>query len=251
MAKAKLFDQWWPFRRTKRKSITKCSEYRSAKNVTLACTQLACTPAEQKRIVTDWCDFFGTPSQIQELLLKSRVPQHLFDAVCNQTQLTGLYVKWGPIKDISRISRLHNLRRLSVGSCSITSLSPIAKLKNVECLRLTNLDRLSDYSSLARMESLQYLKIVGAPFMPKNVSIKNLLFLKRLPTLKTLSLDSVTIGDPKSHTALRHLTSLEHLELRGIKCAETNLDAFVEENLPTLKSKQVWQYESKKQADAG
>ena len=215
MGTKKLFCYgWWPVRPQNAKQwITERSEYKGSKTVLLRCTQLLCSARDQREIVDDWCEFFHSPSPIRELLLDSRVPVPLFEAVCNQTQLTGLHIKWGPIKDLSPLPKLKNLRRLNLGSCSITDLSPISALSNLECLALENLDRLSDYSPLGKLKSLEYLDIKGAPFMPKDVWMDDLKFLRRLPKLRGLALCAVRFRDGAYYKVFNSLKNLEELDL--------------------------------------
>ena len=54
---------------------------------------------------------------------------------------------------------------------------------------------LRELSGLAKLKSLQYLEIDGAPFMPKSVWIDDLKFLRRLPNLRGLSMAAVRFRD--------------------------------------------------------
>jgi Leucine-rich repeat (LRR) protein len=135
----------WPMREAgSGTTVVEVAYYRGTERLELMCTQLARRPAEQRKIVAQWCEFFRKPAPVRQLLLVSRVPVPLFEAVCESRQLTELFIKWGPIKDLSPISNLTRLTRLHVGSCSVTTLAPIAALTKLEHLSLGNLDRLSD-----------------------------------------------------------------------------------------------------------
>lgn len=231
----KPFHGWWPVRPRNAKSwITERSEYRSAKTVLLRCTQLGCSASEQREIVNEWCEFFQNPSPIRELLLDSRVPESLFEATCHQTQLTGLHIKWGPIKDLSPLSNLKQLQRLRLGSCSIEDLAPISALKNLECLAVENLDRLSDYSPLGKLKNLKYLEIQGAWYLPKEVWVDDLRFLCRLPKLRGLSMCAVRFRDSAYYTSFKRLKTLEHLDLR-IKQLDGETADFIRSALPKLR----------------
>ena len=59
---------------------------------------------DAKRILNDWCDFLtNNPNEFEKLILPTKVPQELFDAVCHQTNLKKLKIKWGGYKDLSKI----------------------------------------------------------------------------------------------------------------------------------------------------
>lgn len=178
----------------------------------LECTQLGCKASRQTKIVKQWCEFFASTDRIRELYISTRLPDRLFEAICRQAQLQQFGFKWGPIKDLSPISKLTKLTHLGIGSSSVTDLSPLAKLKSLKMLSIENADRLSDYSPLGQLRDLQYLHIDGDLWSAnKRAPIDDLRFLTKLKQLRGLSLDYVKIGSPDWHRPIMKLTALEQL----------------------------------------
>ena len=184
--------------------IERC-DYGRAKHLNLHCTQINAKPAEKKRILEEWCEFFSRPSPVRHVHIATRCPQRLFDAVCQRSELESLAIHWGPIEDLEPIRQLKNLTRLRLGSCSVRDLTPLKSVKHLEHLSLENLDRLSDYSALGSLRQLELLQIDGAPFMPKSVWIDDLKFLRKLSKLRGLSMAAVRFHDPNYHRSLRGL----------------------------------------------
>ena len=90
----------WPIKfPVKSKSIVEVSEYRKQRTVKLAGTQLnqSFTARDQKRIVDEWVDLFSNGCPIRKLGVFTRMPQRLFDAVCDGGQIEQLHVKWGQL----------------------------------------------------------------------------------------------------------------------------------------------------------
>ncbi|MEK6238683.1 MAG: leucine-rich repeat domain-containing protein [Planctomycetales bacterium] len=215
MDKKRPFWTPWPITTPKsmRHGITEVAEYRRTKNLVLNCTQLSGPASRQRRIVDEWIEFLRRPSPIRTLLVVTRCPERLFEALCNQHPLTALGIKWGPIQDLSPISQLKELERLDLGSCSIEDLSPLSALTKLEHLSLENLDRLSDYSALGKLKKLLYLRIEGAVFMPKKVWIDDLQFLRSLRNLRGLSIAAARFRDPGWAASFEGLDHLEYLDL--------------------------------------
>ncbi len=172
------------------------------------------------------------PSPVRQLIIGTRLPIPLFEAICHQRELRVLFIKWGPIKELSPIINLKKLKKLHLGSCSIEDLSPIASLTNLEQLSLSNLDRLSDYSPLANLNKLQLLEIEGAPFMPKKVWIDDLRFLASLKKLRGLSICAARFRDSSYYKSLAGSPGLEYLDLP--KLDDTSREEIVS-SLPNLK----------------
>lgn len=221
----------WPLppRSNVRYVIERC-EFNRGKNLHLRCTQLNGTASEKKRILNEWCEFFGSDCSVRTVHIATCCPQQLFEAVCNATELTALRIHWGPIEDLSPIRNLKNLQRLSLGSSSITDLTPIKGLKQLEHLSLRNLDQLSDYSRLGALKNLRCLQIEGAPFTPKHVWIDDLKFIRRLPQLRGLSLSSVRFHDDAYHRAFRGLP----LEWLDFTVKDTEIRDAIVGSLPDL-----------------
>lgn len=187
--------------------------YKGSKGIDIGCTQLPGPASRQRRIVQEWCEFFQDPTPVRDLVLSTRTPVNLFEAVCRQSQLRSLFIKWGAMKDLTPIANLKNLKRLNLGSCSISDLSPIGELTSLEHLFLGNLSKLSDYSPLAKLTKLKFLLIEGAPWAPKDVWIDDLDFLRKLPKLRGLQIAAAKIRDDSWLEPLLQSKGLEYLDL--------------------------------------
>jgi hypothetical protein len=71
------------------------AEYDGRAVVRIANTQLGppYTKADQKRIVAAWCELLRQPQPIEELIVDSRTPVELFEAICRQRKLQRLRIK--------------------------------------------------------------------------------------------------------------------------------------------------------------
>ena len=104
---------------------------------------------------------------------------------------------------------LKNLRRLIIHDSSISNISGVAELTQLEWLELIN-NRISDISPLANLKNLEHLNLGG------NV-IKDVLPLAKLTKLGVLSLENNQISDV---SPLAGLTNLERLNLRNNAIAD-------------------------------
>ena len=129
------------------KCIVEVSEYKGESTLTINCTQLGDsftpqykTAKEKKRVVQEWCDFLtDNPTAFTELVFCTRMPQELFNAVCEQENLKKLHIKWGLYPDISNLANLTKLEYLHLGSgASVSNIEAISKLKNLVALSVEN-----------------------------------------------------------------------------------------------------------------
>ena len=187
--------------------ITTVSEYDGSGRACIACTQLSgrFTDRESRRILREWIDFLTShPEEFHTLHFNTRVPQHLFDAVCAQRNLTELRCKWGPYTDLSGLRGLSQLEYLYLGSgASVQNLSPIPELENLHVLYVENFRKISDYSLLAQLSNLEQLVISGPDL--GNITIGNLDFVCTMLHLRSIWLPNVIL----------HLTSAERNLLRS------------------------------------
>ena len=230
----------WPVRLRSVHAIYEASEYRRQKYLCLACTILgqARSSAEQKRIVEQWCRFFSSPTPILELALRRRVPQQLFDAVCEQEQLLRLHVKWGPVVDLAALRKTPLLEGLSLGTTSVEDLSPLIALKKLTHLQLDNLKRVYDFSDVGKCRKLEFLQIEGYPQGPQKITMKDLHFLSGLKNLKALDIGFVKVEEFDIEPILG-LKRVEYLSLPEFgRIEQKRLDKFsrlICDTLPRLK----------------
>jgi Leucine-rich repeat (LRR) protein len=192
--------------------LTERSEYDGRTCLRIACTQLAppYTAADQKRIVGEWCEFFRGPSSVEELIVDSRTPVNLFEAICQHRSLKRLRIKWGPVADLTPISRLKNLEAMYLGTSGARDLAPLRQLKNLYYLDLDNFKQVVDFKDLSFVRSLEYLHIEGYPQGPQKIHVANLEFLRPLVKLRALKIGWVIV-DHYDVEPLLKLTKLEFL----------------------------------------
>ena len=130
------------------KSLVERSQYDSRSCLRVCCTQLPppYTPADQKRIVAEWCDFFRGSSPVEELIVDSRTPIDLFQAICEHRSIRRLRIKWGPVSDLTPIGKLKDLDSLYLGTTGVKDLSPLGQLKKLAYLDLDNFKHVVDFN---------------------------------------------------------------------------------------------------------
>jgi Leucine-rich repeat (LRR) protein len=196
-------------------SITEVDEYDGSEDLAIVCTQLNThTPAQQKKIVSAWCQFFSKQQHpIRRLWLHSRLPQNLFDSICFQSNLQALYIKWSGVKNISSISGLKSIQHLYFGNSSVEDITPFSELISLKDLSIECFYKNTDYSSIQNIKNLNKLCIAGNPWSStKKVIINSLLPISNLVELTELRLDFVKVLDG-SYDALSNLKNLRHLDL--------------------------------------
>ena len=219
-----------------KKTVTKISEYNGEEELTISCTQLNdYTQKEKKQILNEWIEFLSTNREaFTKLDFPSRVPQELFNALCMQKRLRHLEIKWGQYPDISTIENLSELRLLSLGSgSSIKSIEPIAKLKKLQGLHVENYQCINDYTPLMSLSELVSLEIYGDIWAPKNIHIKDLEFLRKMPKLRRFELCRAII-ESKDYSPLSALNNIEALLIAPTKKYENQVSEILKA-LPKLK----------------
>ncbi len=152
-------------------SITYPNEYKGQTKVNIACTQqLNITTNEQKKLVKEWIDFLPSCKNIEMLWFTTHTTQQLFESVCKLENLVGLNIKWSNIKTLDNISRLKNLKYLSIGSSSqIQNIYPLAGITQLEVLRIENFKKITDYSSLTALTNLKFFSIEGGMYTKQKI----------------------------------------------------------------------------------
>lgn len=196
------------------------SEYQGEADIELMCTQLDNkTAKEQSKIVDEWCDHLSNDNlPLKSIWMETRISQKIFNAICKQTGLTSLWIKWGVYPDLTAISQLTNLEHLHLGNGkSITNLSPIASLHKLKTLESDGLVNVHDYSFLESLTALQDLDIEGDGFSSmKPVVLPDLKFLETIPWLQRLCMKMVKVED-KDYSPVLKLQNLKWLSLPHYK----------------------------------
>lgn len=198
-----------------KKMLTELKEYTGQEHIQLSITQLETNAKEQDRIVKEWCNFFqNEKTSIKTIFFRCRVSQKIFDSVCKQTQLEGLWIKWGLYPDLGNIENLGALKYLHLGGgSSIEKIHMLQSLKNLRTLETSHLYKITDYSFLSEMNKIEDLLIEGDAYAAlKKVKIKSLKFLEEMPQIIRLSLSMTSIDD-HSYLPILKIKNLKYLEL--------------------------------------
>ena len=203
--------------------VVRLSEYRGQKRLGVAATHLSVKypPAEARRIVDEWCEFFAAgPSPIRHLAFLSRTPKRLFEALASQTQLQSLQVKWGDWDDLAPLAGMKHLTILHLGGASsVRSLEPLKELPALGELMVESLKHVRDLSPIGELSTVQDLELGGDWKSPRNVHVDSIEFLRQMPQLRRLILHSMIV-DSKDYTPLLSLHSLKEARVmpsRGMK----------------------------------
>jgi len=207
----------------KAKAVVEVSEFAGEERLVINCTQLgdSFTPQfssakEKKRVLNEWCEFLiQNPGQFTELSFGTRMPQELFDAVCCQKNLVKLDIKWGVYKDLSNIEKLQNLQLLRFGSgAGVQSILPLTGLRCLIGLSIENFQKITDYSPLKKLTSLESLSVCGDGTSPQYIKIESLDFLKEMAQLRYLRILTARLQS-KDYSPVLGLRNLEYLSLRS------------------------------------
>lgn len=201
---------------TKRdRPLWRVEDYRGQRAVAVAATQLGdrleLTRTQRRKILDDWITFLSTTdTHIESLEFVSRVPQELLDAVAGQAQLRALAVKWGPYEDLSALSGLSSLSKVSFGGASrVESLEPLRSLPCLTDLRFSEAFRVQDVSLLGELVTLRSLTFGSDyPGTDRSVTIGDVGWVRGLTELRVLALPGTRILDPD----LSPILDLPHLE---------------------------------------
>jgi hypothetical protein len=194
--------------------ITTVAEYAGQSAIRLSATQLSprYSSSDARRIVAEWVEFLAAgPSPIRDLRFVSRTPGRLFDALAGQKQLLKLSVKWGDYEDLSAISDLNQLLYLRLGGASrVRSLSPLSALTGVVELELASLLRARDLSPIGAMHGVTRLEVAGDVWGMRVAHVDSISFLRRMPHLCKLRLDTLVVDD-LDYAPILGLPNLESL----------------------------------------
>lgn len=218
------------------KTVVEVSEYDGEKELVIACTQLGngYKPKDKKRILNEWIKFLiDKPNAFTKLNFCTRVPQELFDAICYQSNLVDLHIKWGAYADLSAIKNLKKLKFLYLGSgASVESISPISCLSSLKGLYVENFKKVNNYDALQVLTELESLTICGDGTSPQYIKVDNIEFLKEMRQLKFFSFLTVRLSSG-DYSAVLSLKNLEFLSLRSHRDVKKIYDQLIQ--LPKLK----------------
>lgn len=218
------------------KTVVEVSEYDGEKELVIACTQLGndYKPKDKKRILNEWIELLiDKPNAFTKLNFCTRVPQELFDAICHQSNLVDLDIKWGAYADLSAIKNLKKLKFLYLGSgASVESIDPISCLSSLKGLYVENFKKVNNYDALQVLTELESLTICGDGTGPQYIKVDNIEFLKEMRQLKFFSFLTVRLSSG-DYSPVLSLKNLEFLSLRSHRDVKKIYDQLIQ--LPKLK----------------
>ncbi len=206
-------------------------DYNGEEEIILSCTQRDdLTSYQQQKEVKKWCDFLTNErTNIRKIWITTRISQKIFDAICHQKQIEGLWIKWGVYKDISKIKNLTNLKYLHLGGgTQIENINSIKTLRKLKTLETRALYKINDYSFLKELSELEDLSLWGDPFSAlKKINIHSLDFLNYLPNIVRLDLCMIKLKD-NNYKPILNLSKLKYLDLPNDKSLEKDIHLFAE-----------------------
>ena len=188
--------------------LQKVSEYDGQEIVKLTCTQhseLLFSEEESRRITKDWVEFLKSKElNFKEVQICTKTPQNIFDAICMQSSIESLRIKWLSCKDLSAISQLKNLKKLFIESgTSIENISPISELENLEVLILGSTKKVKNYNSLGKLTKLKVFGVCSYQIRDDVMEMDSIDFIEKLTNLEYLELWNVRIGNGKKQHILK------------------------------------------------
>lgn len=207
----KSFWFYYPDKGFPPKLITNFDDYNGDDKLSLSITQLNVSSKEQNKIINQWCEIIPKITGLKYIWFHSKVSQKIFDSVCANPDIEGLYIKRSGIKDLSILSNLKNLKYFWLGSSSqITDLSVLRKIKDLEVLDIENTNQITDYSLIGDLTNLKELALTGS--MWTSLKIDSFEPLTHLKKLNYLNLGNTKVND-KNIRPLGELKDLVSLYL--------------------------------------
>lgn len=113
------------------------------------------------------------------------VNQETFDAICNQSEMESLRIKWFKGNDISNITKLTKLKKLFIESgTGIEDITPLSDINYLEVLILGDTNMIHDYSCLSRLRNLKVLGICLYRTNYSKLKMESDEFIKDMPNLE-------------------------------------------------------------------
>ena len=188
-----------------RVSIWYPEQYQGETNLAATATQLTDSQLASTRyskssaargVLNEWIDFFAAgPTPILHLRLSSRVPQELLNSLAGQPQLESLELKWGSYSDLTALSKLTRLNRLSLGGAKkVIDFTPITKLSGLESLFIDGAFLAEDLRPLGTLTTLRELTYGSAhPGTDRNVTIPDFDWISPLVNLQRLWMPGIRL----------------------------------------------------------
>jgi hypothetical protein len=201
--------------------LTEASEYTGQDTIAVSCTQLGTdySAHRAKRVVDEWIELLGHPTDLKSLRFVSRTPKRLFAALSGQPQLISLFIKWGDYADLRSVECMSGLTTLELnGASAVTDLRPLSNLVNLQSLVVEGFRAVDDTTPLGALVALQRLELGGNWMAPRNGHVPDIRFLSNLTQLQELLLHTLVVDDLDYSPlmALPALRSVRVMKVRGM-----------------------------------
>ena len=154
----------------------------------------ALTAKEQRELTNEWISFLNDNSlPLLEVHAVTAISQGVFDGLCSQSTIESLRIKRLVGKDISKIRRLKELKKLFIESgAGIEDVSPLADLSGLEVLILGESVKITDYSRLAALSELRVFSVCSyRTSVSSRLRMDSADFLDEMPNLGYVDLVDV------------------------------------------------------------
>lgn len=212
--------------------------------------------AERQKEVAEWVRSFNrTPDYSYELNASGSpplnpelpIPQWLENrlGVDYVASIKRVHLDNRPVKDITLLARLRDLRHCEMADCEIKDLSPLAGLRRLEVLSISS-NPIRDLSPLSNLKQLRLFAAMDTEItdltalgsLPRldtvilrNSPVRDLAPLAEHPTLVNLNLSQTEVT---SLAPLRSIKTLQSLDISGTKVAQEEVSA-LQDSLPNCK----------------
>ena len=177
-------------------SIRYPEDYRGQEEIKLCCSQHEgiVTEKERRELTQAWVAFLCENTlPLKEVQVCTKLNQSVFDALCTQSSIESLRIKWFTGNDVSEIVKLNHLKKLFIESgSSIEDISPICRLSELEVLILGNTVKVNDYSPISALGSLKVLGICAyQTHYDKKIKVKSTEFIDSMSSLEYVDIQDV------------------------------------------------------------
>ena len=152
---------------------------------------------KQRRYTAEWVDFLKSEkTSVKVVDICSSADQKVFDALCCQDSIESLRIKWLRCKQINKIAKLKNLKKLFLArASSLVDISPLAQLENLEVLILGDTKKIDDYYVLSSLKKLKVFSLCGYQSSLNTViKVNTLDFISELPSLEYVDFIDVRLN---------------------------------------------------------
>lgn len=172
------------------------NEYNGESVIRLGCSQHKgfISDKKQQELTQAWADYLSENTlPLKEVQVCTKLNQSVFDALCTQSSIGSLRIKWFTGKEIGEIARLTNLKKLFIESgLLIEDISSSSQLNKLEVLILGETVKVEDYSCISALSSLKVLGICAyQTHYNTKIKVKSIEFIDEMESLEYVDIQDV------------------------------------------------------------